>query len=236
MSTQGYTWKFSLEAHAALVQLGYTTDSLIAIDQCQLLVDMINRHVSQGGHFAQDERPSGSSQYVAQTNTVKISKIHLEAADQWQAVTHLAHELGHALSPTRYNYASAQSLALSSSLWEGEALFYEFLAFVQIYPDRAMNKKFSKGCWLDKATGMTVESLYDKFHEIIYGYPPRATPPKEIPVFTDQIKNELAAINREIVNRTIGGKYQVDCDPRKQHSHHEVLDEKNGPVSLACLR
>ena len=203
-------------------------DSLIAIDQCPFLVDMINNFASGGGTFTQDTRSTSSGRYDYETNTVFINKTHFSGNDQRSAMVALAHELGHALSSTRLNFTSAADMAQSSCLWEGEAMFYEFLAFVHFFPEKAKQKEYYKWRWLDNATEDTRDNVYDEFYKIIYGSPPSDEFPESTPVLSNQMKIDLAALNREFKNNSIGGIYELSVYTPKDGKEYIGFHKKNG--------
>lgn len=97
-----------------------------------------------------------------------INSIH-DDYGQYKAVIVLAHEVSHALSDIKPDASSVYTYARSRNLDEGEAIYHEFLALYNIYPEI---KEYRRDLWRDNESDFTLNpdnNIYDEVKRIVLG-------------------------------------------------------------------
>lgn len=161
----------------ALIDIGFLETSLNDIETYQPLVDMLNQFVASygdvGSPFQISNPGENYSYYDPKSGSISIysnliNSIH-DDYGQYKAVIVLAHEVSHALSDIKPDASSVYTYARSRNLDEGEAIYHEFLALYNIYPEI---KEYRRDLWRDNESDFTLNpdnNIYDEVKRIVLG-------------------------------------------------------------------
>ena len=195
----------SFKAKSMLIALGFKDPETINIINTSFLATMVNDFVLKPGGaknttgiFVKNGPDKNQSFYRYSENVIGIlprtftSGKEGERDYQYMAVLALAHELGHSVSPQyRYDYSTIETAAHTSKMWEGVALYYEFMALRSLYPDK---KEFTAWLWEDnKSTHSGDVNLYQPIFDIV----------NSEKTYQEKIE-EIAELNTEFVRAPLG--------------------------------
>ena len=180
-----------------LESLGFSKEALSAINKCTFFADMLTEFIGdKGGQIIVIPGVNYSSY---RDNTIRLGGLTFNSDNQFSAVSHLAHEIGHALAKVVPqpnvidSYLSANEYATDRNMNEGQAILNQFRVLKFMYPE--MNS-FNRGCWNDNESvpiSAKDNNLFDKINAIVFGAGSDL----------DKVK-KLAVINSELAFARLG--------------------------------
>ena len=190
----------------------FSEEAIAAIKGYPPLALALNEFLTGGGKIVYDE--SAPNEYDHDRNEITLGEKGYKSDSQYEAVSILAHELTHALSPLRKSFhekyhanpgdpehknISSQTYASALHMVEAEALYYQFVVLCRMYPSK---KQLETKAWEDNSGPNEIHNLYEGISDEIKKYQSLEDlydPTKPIPPLSNELHKELAGLNSQLI-------------------------------------
>ena len=193
-------------------------EAIAAIKGYPPLASALNEFIAGDGKIVYNK--SASNNYNPDRNEITLGEKGYDSDGQYEAVSILAHELTHALSPLRKSFhekyhanpgdpehknISPQTYASALHMLEAEALYYQFVILCRMYPNEDGLKSM---VWEDNEVYPNLNyDLYQGISDEIEKYQSLKDlydPTKPITPLSSELHKELAGLNSRLISSPTG--------------------------------